>query len=85
MTLDEKLTELESRHTVATDFLSTGAHDLRKTVMDLAGIMGPNTYRQVDIRDQYGVTGAFMLHMTQNGQLEWQLLGQMRATLDALR
>lgn len=87
MTLDEKLTELESRYVLAT---LSAAVDVPTTPVRVLvnGLVGEMTYGQtrvLHLRDQYGQRGGLVLHMTDRGTISWRCQGPIEQALAKLR
>lgn len=87
MTLDEKLTELEMRYTLAT---LSAAVDIPTTPVRklINGLIGEMTYGQtktIFLRDQYGLRAGMVLHMTDGGTISWRCQGPIEDALAKLR
>lgn len=85
MTLDEKLTELESRYTLAT---TNAAIDptvpVRTLVTALTRGLANGHVEALYLRDAYGKRGGLVLIMTDSGPILWRCLGPIEDALNAL-
>lgn len=82
MTLEEKLTELESRYVVV-DGVRT--EYIRKFVTRLIGTMTYGEIQRIPLRDQHMQTGVLTLEMTATGRIKFESTGRIEQSLTALR